>query len=442
MKSFKLTGFGPVFGFTFKSHVKSKKFIITTALFAILIIAGIVIAMLVSSDTDEAEEGHEFKIDKVFVSDKTELGVPSYAEMAAAFKDENVEKIEFEEAADSAKTAKENENNPVFVMVEQSLDEEEDVFVLNIVTGKGVDDTDVKILGDSLKVYFQQYLYENSGLSEAELVEVLRPVDSEVARIGEEENEGREMVLVITTFAIIMLVYFMILFYGQSVCTEVSMEKTSKLVEQMLTNITPYGLVSGKILAVILASMLQVLIWIASIVVGAIVGNEAVKAAYGIKTSKIAFYLDTLSEWFKGGGFSAAAIILCIVSLVLGLVFYLVLAGLAGSMVTKPEEAPNMQTIFIIPMVIAFIIVLGALVSAEGNLSLAYSLIPFTGAMCAPGMILVGNMSIAMAVVSILISGICSMLILWIAAKIYKGLLFYSGNKISPKLILGIIKGK
>lgn len=441
MKSFKLTGFKPVFAFTFRSHVKSKKFIAVTIALALIIIGGIIAAMLFTSKPDE-REGHEFQIKKVYVADETGLGIPDYAGMAKAAEDPDLSGVEFEAVSDAKQTAKDYEDDPTFVMINQTEDKEKNVYVLNIVSSDVVDDTDVDILGESLQGYFRNHIYANSGLSAEELTQILLPVNTEVAKIGEETNKGRDVVVALSAIAVGMFVYFLIIFYGQAVCTEVSMEKTSKLVEQLLTNISPYGLVSGKILAVICASLLQVMIWVGSAFAGLFAGDMIVKVAYNLRESKVSFYMDTLSKWFKGAGFSPAAIVLTVLTLLAGLVFYLVLAGFAGSMVTKPEEAPTMQVIFMFPMIIGYLVVIGGVVAHEGYLPAIYSLIPITGAMCAPGMILVGNLSIVMGVVSLLITIACSMLIMWIAAKIYRGLLFFSGSKLTPKTVWGIVRGK
>ena len=184
------------------------------------------------------------------------------------------------------------------------------------------------------------------------------------------------------------------------------------------------------------------MIWVVSIVVGLFGGSFAAELIHDLKQSRVRFYMDTLGEWFENSGFSVPAIILAILLLIMGLVFYLVLAGLAGSFVTKPEEASNVQTIFFLPMIISFFVVLPAITSGEGSIALIYNMIPFTAAMSAPGTVLIGNLSIAAACISLLIMIVCAVLFLILAARIYKGLLFFNGEKLTPKIIWGIIKGK
>ena len=328
----------------------------------------------------------------------------------------------------------------MIVAIEQN--EDDSSFELKIITGTAVPGDDIEVLEDRLPGYFQNYVLTNSGLTPDEMMTALLPVEASVLQFGEEKNMGKEIVTIISTFGVLMIVYFMIIFYGMTVCTEVSLEKTSKLVEQMLTNVSPYSLVAGKILGTILESVIQVLIWVGAAIVGLFAGDFLAAKMYGISGSKISFDFDTLKGWFKGQAFSAGSIVLFILLLLAGVVLYLTLAGFAGSLVTKPEEAPNMQALFMFPMMIAFFVVLAAVMKYEGNISVVYALIPFTGSMCAPGMILIGNLSFGMGLVCLLISLLCSGLILWCAARIYRGLLFFSGEKLSPKTVWSIVRGK
>jgi ABC-type Na+ efflux pump permease subunit len=170
------------------------------------------------------------------------------------------------------------------------------------------------------------HVYQNSGLAPEALAQALTPVLYEVSDFGEEVDEMKELVEVLCTMLFLMVVYFMVLIYGMQICTEVSLEKTSKLVEQLLTSVTPYGMVAGKTLAVITASIIQFLIWVISALVGLFGGDKLAGTVYPEYESKITVITDALSGWFGEMAFSPVSIILAVLILVAGLVFYLLLA--------------------------------------------------------------------------------------------------------------------
>lgn len=457
MKSFKLTGFSKVFSFTLKSHIKNKRFIITTVAFSLILMIGITVLLFIYTGSEKNKKNNKFDdldkayvsdetgfglddIDKVYVSDETGFGIPDYSAYFQAMGNKELSNVEFVEIEDSEAFVKENKKKSDMIVINQYLDNDE--YIIQAISGIDVDEKKAEQFANLLIPAFENQVYIKSGLSQEELVQILVPVDISVSRIGEEFNKTKELITIIAFFIMMFLIYFMVLFYGQAICTEVSLEKTSKLVEQMLTSVTPYALLMGKILANITEAILQVFIWILSAVIGLIGGNFIVMNAYGLESNIITQLFDILKESFKGQGFSVAAIVISIVLMLVSIIFYMIFAGFAGSLVTKPEEASNMQAIFIVPIVVSYMIVLMTIISGEGKVPLIMNLIPFTGAMSAPGIVLVGNLSVGWGIIVLAIMIISSLLLLWLAARIYKGLMFYSGSKLSFKNILKVAKNK
>lgn len=429
MKKNRLSGFWPVFSYTFRCHIKKPAFLILTFVIGALIVGGLSIAMLLIGKPEEDEAG--MQIEKIYICDETGLGLPVYA--TAAKEDPQLASILFEPVADSKKTAKEKEDEADFLLFTQT--ESEDGYLLHFIEGKNskLEKSDIEYLADWMKNVFQSHLYQSSGLSAEGLVQALVPVVSEVIEFNSVE-EGKEIVTVLVVMIMMMLLYFLTLIYGQRVSAEVSLEKLSKLVEQLLVSVTPYGLVTGKILAVILTSILQFVFWVGCIFLGLFGGDALCASTYTGYVSPITGFFDQLNGWFGSFAFSPLSILLAVLSALLAIVFYLILAGVAGSMISKPEDTSNMQSIFIFPILISFFLVLYYIVQTEGHAPLFLHMIPFTSAMVTPGAVLIGDISAQMCLVSLLISLLCSILLLWLAAKIFKALLFFAGDKMSlPK---------
>ena len=435
MNKRKLSGFSPVFKHTLKTQMKSSKYIGITVAFALLLIIGMGLIVIFTSAPEEKEE---FNISNVTVTDNTGLGVPDYAAYAAMSEDEQISGITFGTCESAEKFLEDNKENSNYVLVVQQ--ENEDGFVLEVITAEESEyaSENLEILGASLSGYFQMHVYGSSGLSQEALSQALLGVTYNVSDFGDEDTDaGKEVVTLIVVMLFLFVVYMMVLMYGQQICTEVSIEKTSKLVEQLLVSVTPYGLVSGKILALITSSIVQFMTWVVSLFVGIFGGDKVASLIYDDYESKFSLYLEYLTEWFGEMAFGVDTVIVSVLIMVAGLVFYLVIAGVAGSMVTKPEDASNVQVVFVMPLLVAFFFVLFAITSGEGFVSMVYHFIPFTSAMVTPSAVLLGDISIWIGILSFLLSVAGSVILLMIAAKVYKSLLFYTGKKLTFKAMFG-----
>lgn len=437
MKKNKISGFQPVFNYTFRCNMKKPSFLALTLIIGLLIIGGLGLTMLLISKPDEDKAG--LQIDKVYVCDETGLGIPVYAVPGA--EDPEIAKVTFETVTDSKKTAKEKKSEEDFLLITQT--ESETGYQLHLIEGENsnLEKSDIEYLAGWMTNVFQTYLYQISGLSEESLTQALVPVVNEVIEFNS-VDEGKEGVTLIVTCVMLMLLYFMTIIYGQKICAEVSTEKLSKLVEQLLVSVTPYGLVTGKILAIITTSILQFIFWVGCIFLGIFGGDMLCASVYTDYVSPISEFMDILNGWFGSFAFSPLAITLSVVAVILGLVFYLILSGVAGSMISKPDDTANMTGIFMFPIIISFFVVFYFIMQNEGHVAAFLHFIPFTSAMVTPGAILIGDVSVGFGLCSIFITLFCSIFLLWFAAKIYKALLFFSGDKMSLGKAIKMLKVK
>ena len=150
MKKLKINGFGPVYRYTLKNQLKSRKFLLSTILLGILLLAGIIIALVISSGSEVEEEEHQFKMVEVYVADETGLGIADYAGFAGAAGNEDLKQVDFKAVEDADKQVEAHKDDKVpFVLLIQK--EEENNFLLEVVNN-GIDsDKDIEILQDFAK---------------------------------------------------------------------------------------------------------------------------------------------------------------------------------------------------------------------------------------------------------------------------------------------------
>ncbi len=448
MKKNSFKGFTTVFKHNLRVHMKSGKYLASTIILSLILFLGMGALLFFLTKSEGEKDKYDYNIDTVYVIDETGLGVPDYWMLANMMGLDYIGDTKFVTLNKTAKEAIEDE--AVSYMVVQTKQDEQ--YLMELITGSGVDSGDEQVqknlecLAEIVEMGFQNHIYMVSGLNEEQIVQALLPVGTSVEKIGEEsEDEGKFAVGIATTMIFVMIVYFMVLIYGSQICADVPMEKTSKLVEQLLMSVSPYALVSGKILSMIVSCIIQFLLWIISLLLGVFAGDLLARSVYGLDESFLSVALDYLDKWFDGMGFTVPAIVMAVLLAVAGLVLYLLLAGLGGATLTKPENAGNVQSVFVLPLIISFFAVLYGTGLSDGSsygVGLIYNLIPFTAAMSAPASVLMGTLSIPMACVSLAISIAFCLIVLWLAAKVYEGLLFFNGNKLTFKDIISVFKTK
>ena len=122
---------------------------------------------------------------------------------------------------------------------------------------------------------------EKSGLTEGQLAELSKAVLSDSSTsaayrdgsIKDSYETIREALEIILPYLGIMLLYFMVLIYGQGVAGSVILEKSSKLMDTMLLSLQPQAMILGKTLAGWLAGVVQMLVWAAGAVLGCVLGR-------------------------------------------------------------------------------------------------------------------------------------------------------------------------
>ncbi|MBQ2596951.1 MAG: ABC transporter permease, partial [Oscillospiraceae bacterium] len=163
-----------------------------------------------------------------------------------------------------------------------------------------------------------------------------------------EESDANAMLREVANIALpyinIMLIYFLVLFYGNTVANQVILEKTSKLMDTFLISVKPKAMVMGKVLAAWCTSLLQLGLWIAALVGGCSLGAFLARSIHPNSTMGILRFFDFLGTVMNF--YSPLRILIALLIIAGGFLLYCSLDGLAGSFVSKPEELASSMQIF------------------------------------------------------------------------------------------------
>jgi len=297
---------------------------------------------------------------------------------------------------------------------------------------------------DFLRENFPRLLLEAEGIEPQSLALPLELMLLPAAGIEEESPadpyEGiREVLSFVLPYVNIMLLYFMILFYGQGVANSVILEKSSKLMDSFLLHVDPRAMVLGKVLAMAAAAILQLLLWLLALVLGFILGGFVVEELMG-KSLSILDFLHSLGAMELFGLFRPAGILLSLLFFAGGFLLYCALSAVGGSLAAKQEDLSSTNLLFTLALVASFFCCLsgGILGNGEGATWLCY--FPFTAILIAPSRLLLGMLSPLSGLLSLGIVLLTVLLLGLLAGKVYTLMAFYRGDPPKPKELLRMLK--
>ncbi|GAA0891507.1 ABC transporter permease [Fulvivirga kasyanovii] len=233
------------------------------------------------------------------------------------------------------------------------------------------------------------------------------------------------------------LIYIFMFAYGGQVMQGVIEEKSSKIVEVIISTVKPFQLMLGKILGVASVGLFQVLIWVVLIAVlstvvlgllGLEIPQETAMQAPDAETSEKFVRLLANIPFTK-------IILTFIFYFIGGYLLYGALFAAAGSAVDSPSEAQQFMFPIMIPL-IAGIIGMGSIVNnPDGNVSFWLSIIPFTSPIAMMGRIGFGvpAWELALSMVLLVLGFVFTT---WLAGRIYRVGILMHGVKVNYKTLV------
>lgn len=208
-------------------------------------------------------------------------------------------------------------------------------------------------------------------------------------------------------FVGIILLYGQLFGYGVWVATGVIEEKASRVVEILLSTISPRQLLAGKVLGIGTLGMAQLAcIAVFAIVLASVTGAIALPAS------------------------ALGAALLVLVWFVLGFAFYAGLFAVSGSLVSRMEELQNAMVPINIVILVSFFISIGALQDPDGRLVVIASLLPFSSPLAMPVRIVMGAATPVQIAASVSILLVSTALLIPLAARLYSGAILRTGAKV------------
>lgn len=439
------SGWRHVFSFTFKQGTEGKRFKAVTIGLALLLLLGgmaisIIMAFVQKSDAEEISP-----VEVVHVIDESGLDILYLDGFLENYKKE-YPTITFKEATGTVEQVweslekngnAEDKAEPDMIL---HLTKEEEGYGMRLYMQESasLSEGDGEDFLDDLTMVMEQSKLFSSGIEMEKLIYVMSGVHWNMLDAGEQEkSEGEEVVGLLLPMLLMFFIYIMNLVYGMSIGNIVSSEKTSKLMEMILTFTKPYGLIFGKIFAMATIAILQMMLWMGCFVVGFIAGDFVAKEMiYPEYTNAILDVFELISNQEGSTAFTVSAAVLSIVTVCIGFLFYCVIAGTMASFATKAEDLGSVMAIYQLIMIGGFFgaYMLPPLQESE-FINTILRIVPITSAYLLPGDLVVGNVSVGLGCLYVGILLLSTLVLLVVAGKVYKNQMFYRGQSVLTRFM-------
>lgn len=430
------SGWRDVFSFTFRQATGKKFRRLSIGLAVLMLVIGLAIPTIMAY-VQQKEDGKQSPIEQVYVVDESGLEILYLEGFAQQYGADfpNVTFVEAEQPVGEL-AAEKGEQEPNAVILEISRTQEGYLLTTILPYGSEITESDAEDLCEAFADTMEQSKLLSSGIPVEKLVLAMSGVATTQLDAGEEERSiGEELVSMLLPMILMFLMYFMTLMYGMSVGNIVSVEKSSKLMEMMLTLTRPYGLIFGKVLAMTVTAIGQILLWILSLTGGFFLGHYlAEELIYADYHNVILEVFVLLQEQGGSTAFTPGAMVLAVFAICLSFLFYCMLAGLVASFADKAEELGQVMAYYQLAMIAGFFGAYLLPLSEKPWLNTILRIVPITSAYLLPGDILVGNVSVPEGLLYVLILMAFTALLVVCTGKIYRNQLFYRGKSLKERV--------
>lgn len=314
---------------------------------------------------------------------------------------------------------------------------------VEMITKSNIDNTTYQVITTILNSIKKDKALSYYGVSNEILDHISSYVEVKRTKLDDEENVDEMMELVMSTiFPIVILPFFTLtMFLVQMIGAEINEEKTTRGMEIIISNVSPKTHFLSKIISGNVFVLLQGLLLVVYLLIGIFIryistgvlinGGNILSGGVGSYVNKITSSLELTGVLDKLQIIIPITLILMVVTFIA----YSLVAGILASMTTNMEDYQQVQTPIMIISFISYYLSVAAAMFKGSIFIKVLSFIPFFSALLAPSLLVLGQITIVDAVISILLTVGLIFILVKYGLRIYKvGILNYSGSHLWKKM--------
>ena len=409
-----------VLEYELKEYFKSKGFVALTLIFAVV---GALLLCLprfidmsdftgvqVKEEKAEKEETQTEEDEKQVMYILDEAGVTETAVLQSIFTDTEWVVAENEEVI--KKAVEEQEAEAGFVVKSAS---EYDYYVFNL----EMTDVNSQMFDEAMQIFNRMHYCAENNLDYAEITGMYESTITVNPQILNKDSGSSYWYC----YLLIMIVYMLIIFYGQMIAVSVTNEKSNRAIEVLVTSTTPNSILFGKVIAGAIGGLCQVGIMFGAILISYEMNRDVWGGMLDMFLHIPSSVLITFAMFGVGGYF-----------------FYAFLYGAMGALVSKTEDVSKSSGGLMIVIMAVFFFSMSQLMNVDGIIIKVLSFLPISSYSTMFIRIAMGTIQTWEIVVSFLILVVSIIGTGFIGAKLYRmGTLRY-GNPIKLSTALKAIR--
>jgi len=257
------------------------------------------------------------------------------------------------------------------------------------------------------------------GISPADADEILKSVMVESVRMeGGKQKSAGGIGSFFAAFGLAFTLYMMLIMYGMATMRSVLEEKTSRVMEVMLSSVTSKELMAGKILGVGAVGLTQIAVWVVFLI--------------GISGST----LVSSPELRENLSIPLGILIFLPVFFVLGYMLYSSLYAALGAMVNSEQEAQQFQWFVTMPLIIPIVTMTAVIRQPDSAMSIWMSMVPFFSPILMYVRMVSHTPPLWQIVLSIALLLATTYLVVALCSRIYRvGILMYGKRPTLPEIV-------
>ncbi len=392
--------------FTMKEMVKRKSFIISTIIILLLIVLGFNVPNILSKISGEETEEKLWIIDSENIFEGTletlkniDLGYE------IEIKNENIANEDIKQKVNNDEI-----DSAIIINKEQNSDNINICYIVkNAATISGVNKTVPESIVNNLNNIYSNLQISKLGLTQEQLQSLSPNFNYTIEQTETEKAEGNVFVMLMLSLVLFYAIYFC----AYQVSSAITTEKTSKIIETLVTSTEPKTIVLGKTIGIGIVGLIQLIL---------IIGTALISAKLFLEPG----LLDTLLDMKNITPYLG---IITIIYFILGYSAYALLYALTGATVNKPEDIQSANTPVAIVAVIGFYLSYFTMMNPTSPLNAFAAIFPISSPFCMPFRIMMGLASTTDVIISIGILLVTILIIAKISIKIYSNAILNYGKK-------------
>jgi ABC-2 type transport system permease protein len=231
-------------------------------------------------------------------------------------------------------------------------------------------------------------------------------------RVSLEGNSELKIGNLVVAFALTLMIYMSLLTMGPAVMAAVNEEKTNRIIEVLLSAVTPRELLYGKIVGTAVAGLVQMVIWISPLVLLSLVSLPAL-VMMDLPSVNLGFF----------------TILYFLVNYLMGIIAFLAIFAAFGAMFDTPQDAQGSMMPVMMLIIVPFFLAFSMARNPANALAEVSSMLPFATILVMPARMTLIDVPLWQVGVAFLVNLLTIWCCIRAGAKIYRLTILMTGKR-------------